>query len=92
MGVGVGGARESRRRRVAPRLKDHIVLFISADTDRQTRLILAKRLIDRDEVKGVKVGRRMRDSLFDPLTFFDHLGVDDRCSNRAFLQVSLIFP
>jgi len=39
VGVGVGGGRESRRRSVAPRLKDQIVLFISADTDRRTRSI-----------------------------------------------------
>jgi len=29
VGVGVGGGRESRRSRVAPRLKDQIVLSIS---------------------------------------------------------------
>jgi hypothetical protein len=35
--VGVGGGRESRRRRVAPRLNDQIVLSISADADADRR-------------------------------------------------------
>jgi len=33
VGVGVGGGSESRRRRVAPRLKDQMVLSISAVVD-----------------------------------------------------------
>ena len=37
VGVGEGGGRESRRRRVAPRLNDQIVLSISTDVDRRTR-------------------------------------------------------
>jgi len=37
VGVGVGGGRESRRRRVAPRLNDQIVLFVSADADADGR-------------------------------------------------------
>jgi hypothetical protein len=37
VGVGVGGGRESRRRSVAPRLNDQIVLFISADADADRR-------------------------------------------------------
>jgi len=42
VGVGVGGGSESRRRRVAPRLNDQIVLSISADADRRTGLILGR--------------------------------------------------
>jgi hypothetical protein len=38
VGVGDGDGRESRRRRVAPRLNDQIVLIISAHADRRTRL------------------------------------------------------
>jgi hypothetical protein len=40
--VWVGLGRESRRRRVAPRLNDQIVLSVNAYADRRTRSILRR--------------------------------------------------